>query len=118
MREQARTGRFTGRAGAAAAALAAIGAVVFALFAVVAPTAHAATLLSDNFEDGNLDGWTRSGGSWSVLTRWHAGRPAEQPEQRRQGVGRAVELDRLRGADPGKGVAGHHDEFLLLRRAP
>jgi pectate lyase len=47
--------------------LTAIAAVVLA-FAVFTPSARAATLLSDNFEDGNLDGWTRSGGSWSVVT--------------------------------------------------
>src|SRR5262245_59267724 len=26
------------------------------------------TLFSDNFEDGNADGWQKSGGSWSVVT--------------------------------------------------
>jgi pectate lyase len=31
-------------------------------------TAHAATLFSDDFEDGNASGWSSSGGSWSVAT--------------------------------------------------
>src|SRR5262245_12014024 len=26
------------------------------------------TLFSDNFEDGTADGWTKSGGSWSVVS--------------------------------------------------
>ncbi|WP_431884984.1 pectinesterase family protein [Micromonospora wenchangensis] len=30
------------------------------------PVAHAATLFSDDFTDGDLAGWSRSGGSWSV----------------------------------------------------
>jgi pectate lyase len=30
--------------------------------------AYAETLFSDNFEDGNSDGWSRSGGSWTVAT--------------------------------------------------
>jgi pectate lyase len=29
---------------------------------------NAATLFSDNFEDGNSTGWSTSGGSWSVVT--------------------------------------------------
>jgi pectate lyase len=35
--------------------------------ALVVPTASAATLLSDNFEDGNADGWSKSGGTWSIV---------------------------------------------------
>ncbi len=31
-------------------------------------TANAATLFSDNFDDGNSSGWTTSGGSWSVAS--------------------------------------------------
>ncbi|HET9141844.1 MAG TPA: hypothetical protein VFO68_20915, partial [Actinophytocola sp.] len=51
------------------AALVAVATVVAGLLLVThAPAARADTLLSDNFEDGNLDGWTRSGGSWSVAT--------------------------------------------------
>jgi len=30
-------------------------------------TAFAATLFSDNFDDGNANGWTKSGGTWSVV---------------------------------------------------
>jgi hypothetical protein len=30
--------------------------------------AQTQTLLSDNFEDGNADGWQKSGGSWAVVT--------------------------------------------------
>jgi len=45
-------------------ALAAAGAV--ALVGVWFGTASAATLFSDDFNDGNASGWTTSGGSWSV----------------------------------------------------
>ncbi|MFI5911230.1 right-handed parallel beta-helix repeat-containing protein [Dactylosporangium sp. NPDC051541] len=38
------------------------------LVGVVANQAGAATLFADDFEDGNADGWTRSGGSWTVVT--------------------------------------------------
>ena len=31
-------------------------------------SAQAATLFSDNFNDGNADGWSKSGGSWSVVS--------------------------------------------------
>ncbi|GAA1416457.1 family 16 glycoside hydrolase [Catellatospora coxensis] len=31
-------------------------------------TAYAATLFSDDFEDGNSTGWSKSGGSWSVVS--------------------------------------------------
>ena len=47
---------------APAAALVALASV--AVFA--ATSASAATLFSDTFEDGNADGWSRSGGSWAV----------------------------------------------------
>jgi pectate lyase len=52
--------------------LAAIGAATallagFTIFAA-AQSAHAATLLSDNFEDGNHSGWSSSGGSWAVVS--------------------------------------------------
>jgi pectate lyase len=56
------------RLGAILGVLTAISAITGALLVVPAPPAQAATLFSDNFEDGNLDGWTRSGGSWSVTT--------------------------------------------------
>jgi pectate lyase len=32
-----------------------------------ASNAFAATLFSDNFDDGNANGWSKSGGSWSVV---------------------------------------------------
>ena len=31
-------------------------------------TAQAATLFTDDFNDGNANGWSKSGGSWSVVT--------------------------------------------------
>ena len=46
-----------------AAAVTSATATVFA----VAGTAHGATLFTDDFEDGNTTGWTRSGGSWTVV---------------------------------------------------
>ena len=39
-----------------------------ALVGVAATGASAATLFTDTFDDGNADGWTRSGGSWGVVT--------------------------------------------------
>jgi len=47
------------------------GGVAAALF-LVAGSAHAATLFSDDFSDGNADGWSRSGGSWSVVVEGSA----------------------------------------------
>jgi pectate lyase len=48
------------------------GAVALAVAVVavlgIARTATAATLFSDNFEDGNSSGWSTSGGTWSVGT--------------------------------------------------
>jgi pectate lyase len=49
------------------ASIAAVGLIVTAVVAL-APSASAATLLSDNFEDGNADGWSKSGGAWSIVT--------------------------------------------------
>jgi pectate lyase len=50
-----------------AAIAAAAAAVLAAAFAVAIGTpAQAATLLSDDFEDGNSSGWSTSGGTWSV----------------------------------------------------
>jgi hypothetical protein len=40
--------------------------VVLAVFAAAVP-ARASTLYADDFEDGNANGWTLTGGSWSVL---------------------------------------------------
>ena len=51
----------------AALAATAVG-LVLAIGMAVQPVASAATLLADDFEDGTADGWTRSGGSWSVVT--------------------------------------------------
>ncbi|WP_117208224.1 family 16 glycoside hydrolase [Allorhizocola rhizosphaerae] len=47
------------------ALIAAAAAVVTAVGLFVG-TANAATLIEDNFNDGNASGWTTSGGSWSV----------------------------------------------------
>ncbi|GAA0462548.1 hypothetical protein Ade02nite_29100 [Paractinoplanes deccanensis] len=38
------------------------------LSAVLSGPAYAETLFNDNFDDGNANGWSRSGGSWSVVT--------------------------------------------------
>ncbi|MBB5874231.1 hypothetical protein F4553_007665 [Allocatelliglobosispora scoriae] len=47
-----------------------IGAViaVTAASVVLGQNAFAATVFSDDFEDGNADGWSKSGGDWSVVT--------------------------------------------------
>jgi pectate lyase len=48
-----------------------VGAMVVATvaaFAAVIPSASAATLFSDDFQDGNVTGWSKSGGEWSVVT--------------------------------------------------
>lgn len=36
------------------------------LAALIAVPAHAAALFTDTFDDGNADGWSRNGGTWSV----------------------------------------------------
>jgi pectate lyase len=38
------------------------------LTAVVTGPAHAETLFTDTFDDGNADGWSRNGGAWSIVT--------------------------------------------------
>ncbi|HEX6682326.1 MAG TPA: hypothetical protein VF062_06000 [Candidatus Limnocylindrales bacterium] len=43
-------------------------AAMTALVSFMSGSANAATLFSDNFEDGNADGWSKSGGEWSVAT--------------------------------------------------
>ncbi|GAA1031737.1 hypothetical protein GCM10009557_27970 [Virgisporangium ochraceum] len=49
--------------------LAGLAAVTAAAAAIlITGTASAAPLFTDDFEDGNTTGWTRSGGSWSVVT--------------------------------------------------
>ncbi|PWR05411.1 pectate lyase [Micromonospora acroterricola] len=44
------------------------GALAAAAVLIATPPAFADTLLSDDFSDGNSTGWSRSGGSWSVVT--------------------------------------------------
>jgi len=46
--------------------LAAVVAAATTIVVAFAATADAATLFSDDFNDGNANGWTTSGGSWSV----------------------------------------------------
>ncbi|HEV2782174.1 MAG TPA: hypothetical protein VGX25_22510 [Actinophytocola sp.] len=55
------------RAAGVSAVLTAVGAAVLALV-LVPGAARAATVFGDDFEDGNADGWSRSGGSWAVVT--------------------------------------------------
>jgi pectate lyase len=43
-----------------------VSAAVTALVLTVSAVANAATLFSDDFNDGNASGWSTSGGSWSV----------------------------------------------------
>src|SRR5436190_22017998 len=52
-----------------AAIAAAASGFVLALSVVIAQSpASAATLFGDDFEDGNADGWAKSGGSWTIVT--------------------------------------------------
>ncbi len=48
----------------------AIGTAIAALAIAIGVTnaAFAATLFSDNFEDGDTSGWSKSGGNWVVAT--------------------------------------------------
>jgi pectate lyase len=48
-------------------ALVFVGAML-ALFLSFGTSAQNQTLFADDFEDGNANGWTKSGGSWSVVT--------------------------------------------------
>ncbi|MEU4423435.1 pectate lyase [Actinoplanes sp. NPDC024001] len=48
-------------------AVAATGAMVAAALAAAGP-AHAETLFGDDFNDGNATGWSRNGGTWSIVT--------------------------------------------------
>ena len=57
--------RLVGRIGVLAAAVAV---VVAALIAVTVPAALAATLYSNDFESGDLAGWSKSGGTWGLAT--------------------------------------------------
>ena len=61
-----RAGSSRARAGGLAAAAVAL--LVVAAVAASAMTAHAATLFTDDFQDGDAAGWSKSGGSWSVVT--------------------------------------------------
>jgi pectate lyase len=47
---------------------AAVGVLAAALMLTLTTQAFAATLFSDDFTDGNADGWSKSGGSWSVVS--------------------------------------------------
>ncbi|MDG4764705.1 DUF1080 domain-containing protein [Solwaraspora sp. WMMD406] len=58
----------TARTGGAIAAVIAVAVIAVAVIAVSASTAHAATLYSEDFDDGTSNSWTRSGGSWSVIS--------------------------------------------------
>ena len=44
------------------------GLVALALTIGLTPAAQAASLFTDNFEDGNANGWSKSGGDWSVAS--------------------------------------------------
>jgi pectate lyase len=59
-----------GLGGAAGTGLAAV------LLAMTVGVANAATLLSDNFEDNSISDWSKSGGTWAVVT--DGSRAAEQ----------------------------------------
>src|SRR5262245_55751901 len=61
------TGRWRNARLAAAAAITAAALVVVAAVAT-GPAVFAATLFSDDFQDGNSTGWTTYAGSWSVVT--------------------------------------------------
>src|SRR5262245_65869582 len=41
---------------------------MLALFLSFGTSAQNQTLFADDFEDGNADGWTKSGGGWSVAS--------------------------------------------------
>jgi pectate lyase len=58
----------TRQAKLAAVAAAAGGVLLVAAAVLAAPNASAATLFSDDFQDGNASGWSTNGGSWSVVT--------------------------------------------------
>ncbi|NUT36995.1 MAG: polysaccharide lyase family 1 protein [Hamadaea sp.] len=45
-----------------------VGATVTALVVALGAAANAATLFSDDFADGNANGWSTSGGTWSVTS--------------------------------------------------
>ena len=53
-------------------------AVLTATAIALSPTAQAATLFTDDFSDGNTNGWSKSGGTWAVVTD---GSPAARQSQ-------------------------------------
>jgi hypothetical protein len=53
-------------------------AVLTASAIALSPTAQAATLFTDDFSDGNTNGWSKSGGTWAVVTD---GSPAARQSQ-------------------------------------
>jgi pectate lyase len=60
-RRRARAWRFAGLGGLATA-------LVAGTFAMVVPSASAATLFTADFENGSTSGWSKSGGTWSIVT--------------------------------------------------
>lgn len=56
------------RSGAPLVSVALLASVGVALTTVLATPASAATVLADDFEDGDSAGWVTSGGRWSVIT--------------------------------------------------
>ena len=98
-----------------------------ALPVVVAVPAAPMTLLSENFDDGVADGWSK----WRQLGGGHrrlARLPPVRHERGRQGAGRLHDLDRLRGAGAGEadrlqrlgparrggGPRAEHDQLLRV----
>ncbi|WP_173057648.1 pectate lyase family protein [Phytohabitans houttuyneae] len=60
--------RRASRASATGLAAGLAGALAAALIGYGTTSAFADTLLSDDFQDGNSNGWSKSGGTWSVVT--------------------------------------------------
>ncbi|PSK64264.1 hypothetical protein B0E53_03781 [Micromonospora sp. MH33] len=70
----------TRRSGLAAAATGALAAAVMVVVGLPT-TAVAATVFSDNFEDGNTDGWFKVRGHLDRRRRRHPGGPAIEHDQ-------------------------------------
>jgi hypothetical protein len=66
----------------------------------VASVASAATLFTDDFQDGNLNGWTRSGGTWSVVTDGTLALRQSSTSSTARALG-GPRLDQLLGHGPG-----------------
>ena len=81
----------------------AVAVALVAAFMAVVPAASAATLFSDDFQDGNASGWSKSGGEWSVVTD---GTPAFRQVNTTSELARAsspeTQLDQLPAAGPGQ----------------